>query len=51
MTGQVGPQEVGSEQAPDLQDAHIVPFSRDSNGKPKDKAAIQLDDMHRAGLS
>jgi len=24
MTGQVWPQEAGSEQAPDLQDAHIV---------------------------
>jgi hypothetical protein len=38
MTGRVRPQEAGSEQTPDLQDAHIVPFDRYSNGKPKDKA-------------
>ena len=48
MTGQVRPQEAGSEQAPDLQDAHIVPFGRDSNGKPKDKAAVHIGGYLRA---
>jgi hypothetical protein len=48
----VRPQEAGSEQAPDLQDAHIVPFSRYSNGKPKDKApsisaALRAQPAHR----
>jgi hypothetical protein len=38
MTGRVRTQEAGSEQAPDFQDAHIVPLGRYSNGKPKDKA-------------
>jgi hypothetical protein len=41
--GQVRPEEAGSEQAPDLRDAHIILFGRDSNGKLKDKAAIHID--------
>jgi hypothetical protein len=47
MTGRVRPQEAGSEQAPDLQDAHIVPFGRNSNGKPKDKAPSRSADLAR----
>lgn len=42
MTGRVRPLEAGSQQAPYLPDAHIVPFGRHSNGKPKDKAAIHI---------
>ena len=43
MTGRVRPLETGSQQAPYLPDAHIVPFGRHSNGKPKDKATIHIN--------
>jgi hypothetical protein len=43
MTGPVRPEEAGSERAPDLGDAHIARFYRDSNGKPQDTADIHIE--------